>query len=159
MAHKQLTVERGKTPNPKGVQKDNEKIENLAIDLKHGVSSNRSLGFQAQGTSLIEGLNQAADYALIKRLQLRSAKYLKLIDLNYKPYPEYRDLMFNAVNEFMGALTAIIVSVYRNNNPVVYKKQKYYSLLDSSIEHATQELFRALGPLSTMISESGYSGL
>ena len=159
MAYKQIVGSNGVTPNPKVHQKDNEKIENLAIDLQHGLMQNRTLGFQVSGESLIEGLNQAADLALIKRIQLRTAKYLKIVDINYRPYGEYHSLLFTALNTFLSAVTEIIVDIFRGKNPILFKKPKYYTLIDDKVKMATQELFRNLEPLSKLVNESGYNGL
>lgn len=156
---KQIFNQTGTTPNPNVVKKDNEKLENLAIDLKNGYNQNKTLGFQAEQGALIIGMTQATDLQLIKRLQLRAVKYLKIVSINYKPYPEYSKIMTKALNNFIAAMSEIIVNVYRNEPIILFKKDKYYDYVNQSITNISRELFQDLEPLSHMVGESTYSGL
>ena len=149
----------GASPNPNVLKKDNERIENLAIDLKEGITKNRTLGFQVDNEALIDGLNQAEDYKLVKRLQLRSAKFLKEANINYGPYPEYQEIIIKALKEFITDVTAIIVDVYRANNPIMFDKKRYYNLIDYHVSDTKNNLFKNLEPLSKTINETGYNGL
>ena len=149
----------GASPNPKVLKKDNEKVENLAIDLKAGIATNRQLGFQVKKGPLIDGMNQAVDYALVKKLQLRSAKYLQLASMNYKPYPEYQEILLKALTDFITGITAIVVDVYRANNPIMFDKKRYYNLMDYHVSSIKNDLFKNLEALSQTVNETGYSGL
>lgn len=156
---KQIFSQTGTTPNPNVVKKDNEKLENLAIDLQNGFEQNRASGFQHDNEALIEGMCQYKDYQLVKRLQLRAVKYLKIVSINYKPYPEYAEVMTKALNNFIAAMSELIVNMYRANNPTLFKKDKYYTFIDTHTKNISQELFNNLSPLSHMVNESTYSGL
>lgn len=157
-SYKQITTSTV-SPNPNVLKKDNEKIENLAISLKDGIDHNRQLNFQVDNEALIDGMNQAADYKLFKRLQLLSARYLKESTLNYKPYPEYQEIIVNALKGFITDITEVIVDVYRANNPVMFNKKRYYNLIDYHVSNTSNDLFKNLEALSQTISETGYSGL
>lgn len=158
MQIKQVTTN-SVSPNPNVLKKDNEKVENLAINLMKGIKNNRELGFQVDNEALIDGMNQAEDFKLVKRLQLLSAKYLKSANIDYKPYPEYQEIITKALRDYITDITAIIVDVYRANNPIMFDKKRYYNLIDYHVSSTTQDLFKNLEPLSQTINETGYSGL
>lgn len=149
----------GISPNPNVLKKDNERIENLAIDLKDGINKNRTLGFQVDNEALIDGLNQAEDYKLIKRLQLRSAKFLKQANIDYNPYPEYQEIIVKALRDFITDVTAMIMDIYRANNPIMFDKKRYYNLIDYHVSDTKNNLFKNLEALSHTIKETGYNGL
>jgi hypothetical protein len=147
------------SPNPNSLKKDCERIENLAIDLKVGFKENRKLGFQVDNEALVEGLNQAEDYKLVKRIQLRAARQLKIVSINYKPYPEYCEILMKTLNEFISAMAEIIVDVYRTGNKMMFNKEKYFPLVDHYVTRATQDLMSELEPISEVINETSYTGL
>lgn len=155
---KQITTN-SVSPNPNVLKKDNEKIENLAIRLRSGITNNRGLGFQVDNEALIDGMNQAEDYKLVKRLQLLSAKYLKAASIDYRPYPEYQEIIMKALKDYITDITAIIVDVYRANNPIMFDKKRYYNLIDYHVSETTNNLFKNLEALSKTINETGYNGL
>ena len=101
---------------------------------------------------------QYKDYQLVKRLQLRAVKYLKIVSINYKPYPEYAEVMTKALNNFIAAMSELIVNMYRANNPTLFKKDKYYTFIDTHTK-IFHKNYSIISPLSHMVNESTYSGL